>query len=155
MEKTFLDVLDREINDIQAKIDEADIFGGDTGALKDTLAELIGERAAEQSRNQITLERGNQITPSRIGAWGRSHYINYALGSRDADDDHKFWVCTLCGKEITQGESHYRRSYYLNKADNKTGRQARICEQCHEKHEIAFPALTTFQVFRPARQKAA
>lgn len=153
--KTYLEVLDDAIKDTQAQLDEADLFGGDTEALKDTLTELRQERNAERSRHAITLERGETIQPSSIGAWGRIHFMLYALGAKDADDDHKYWVCTLCGKHIKDHEPHYKRTYYLNHADNRTGRQARICEACQETHERNFPTMTTFSIYRPARRKAA
>lgn len=151
--KTYLEVLDDAIKDTQAQLDEADLFGGETETLKETLAELQQERHAERSRNVITLERGNTITPTSSGAWGRLHFMFYAMGPQEADDEG--WTCTSCQKPIHAGESHYKRSYYTDKADNRSGHQVRICEACKDAHEIAFPVMTTFSVFRPARRKIA
>lgn len=152
--KTYLEVLDDAIKDTQAQLDEAELFGGETGILKDTLAELRQERNAERSRHAITLERGETITPTSSGAWGRLHFMLYAMGPQ-GEDDQKHWICTSCRKPIREGESHYKRSYYTDAADNRSGRQARLCEECKDAHEIAFPVMTTFSVFRPARRKAA
>lgn len=152
---TYLEALEDAIADLQAQLDEAELFGGETCILKDSLAEFRRERDAERSKQAITLERGETIQHSPVGAWGRIHFMLYALGAKDADEDHKYWVCTLCGKHIKDHEPHYKRTYYLNHADNRTGRQARICEACKETHETNFPTMTTFSVFRPARRKAA
>lgn len=151
--KTYLEILEDAIRDINAQIDEADLFGGETDTLKETLAELRQERDAERSRNAITLERGETITPTASGAWGRLHFMFYAMGPRDEDAED--WTCTSCRKPIREGESHYKRSYYTDKADNRSGKQARLCEACKDAHEANFPTMTTFSVFRPARRKAA
>lgn len=153
--KTYLEVLDDAIRDTQAQIDEADLFGGETETLKETLAELQQERNTERSRNVITLERGNTITPTSSGAWGRLHFMFYAMGPQETDDDQKHWVCASCQQPISAGVSHYKRTYYTDAADNRSGHQARLCEACKDAHEIAFPVMTTFSVFRPARRKIA
>jgi hypothetical protein len=149
----YLEALEDAITDLQAQLDEAELFGGDTCILKDSIAEFCRERDAERSRKTITLERGNTITPTPCGAWGRIHFMFYAMGPQRADGEN--WVCTSCRTPIREGESHYKRSYYADKADNHSGRQARICEACKETHEANFPTMTTFSVFRPARQKVA
>lgn len=150
---TYLEALEDAIADLQAQLDEAELFGGETCILKDSLAEFRRERDAERSKHAITLERGETIQPSPVGAWGRLHFMFYALGPQGEED--KEWICTSCKKPIYVGESHYKRSYYADKADNRSGRQARICEACKETHERNFPTMTTFSIFRPARRKAA
>lgn len=151
MEKSFLEVLDREILDLQAELDAAEMYGGgDTYALEATLAEMMQARAEEHSRSSIMLEEGYEVPASPAGGWGRLHLVLYAVGPRNARKDEQFWTCTLCKSTIYPGERHHRRSYYRDKADNRTGQQVRLCADCAERHEIAFPPSTTFQVFRPA-----
>lgn len=158
MEKTFIDLLNAEIANTQAEIDDIELFGGDSTdleTLKITLEELQRERNTERARVRIVLENGNAITPTTAGAWGRMHFVSYAQGPRGADQHEQHWTCSLCGQLIHKGDRHFRRSYYLDKSDNRTGRQARLCEACADLHEADFPALTTFPVFRPAKTKTA
>ncbi len=158
-DRSFAEWLNTEIADTQAQIDDIEMFGGDAQEeqrLKNYLAELNDTNRNTPNQNQpdqILLENGEPITASENGGWGRLHYVSYAVGSRKQQQN--FWLCTICMKRIVKGEEHYRRSYYEDKHDNRSGRQVRLCLGCFETHESDNPPDTLFPVYRSPRQKAA
>lgn len=157
----YLHATDDKIRDTQAEIDDLEMFGGtpeQESQLRIQLAELQDKKARiarsiEQARkgSGITLEKGNAIQPSRIGGWGRLHYVSRAMGPRDLERD--FWICSGCQREIQKGQEHYRRNYYNDKADNRSGEQIRLCMHCYDEHALLHPCNTTFPVYRPAQRK--
>ncbi len=155
MEKITAAFLKQQIADVQAEIDDCDLFGGDTSELKQQLATLKQQLHTEQHdpNAAITLQTGEAISTTRSGGWGRMHYVSYAQGSRKHKTD--YWMCAHCQKRIEKGEEHYRRSYYLDKSDCRSGRQIRLCLNCYAEHQEQYPPNTTFPVYRPARAKVA
>ena len=159
----YLHTTDTKIRDTQAELDDLEMFGGTPereSQLRNQLAELHNKKArharsiehAEQ-QNAITLEQGDTIQASRDGGWGRLHYVSRAMGPRKPDRD--FWICSGCRTEIAKGQEHYRRSYYSNKRDNRSGHQVRLCLNCYKNHANEHPCNTTFPVYRPTQRKAA
>ncbi len=159
----YLHNTEATIREVQALLDEMDLFGGipeEESQLRIQLAELQDRKARilrniEQARkrSEITLETGDTIQANRTGGWGRLHYVSHAMGPRKLDRD--FWICSGCRTEIAKGQEHYRRSYYADKRDNRSGHQVRLCLHCHEDHNEQHPCNTMFPVYRPARRKAA
>ncbi len=143
---------DRALDDIQAELDDLEMFGGSPEAEQRLRRQLAALRQAQQ-RNAITLEKGDTVQTARDGGWGRLHYVSHAMGPRKPDRD--FWICSGCRTEIAKGQEHYRRSYYSNKRDNRSGHQLRLCLNCYADHAEQHPCNTMFPVYRPARRKAA
>jgi len=171
----YLHTTDTKIRDTQAELDDLEMFGGTPereSQLRNQLAELHNKKARharsiehaelrESARlcttagqiHAITLEKGDTIQASRDGGWGRLHYVSHAIGPRKLERD--FWICSGCRTEIIKGQEHYRRSYYADKRDKRSGHQVRLCLHCHENHNEQHPCNTMFPVYRPARRKAA
>jgi len=159
----YLHTTDRKISDTQAELDDLEMFGGtpeQESQLRIQLDELQDKKARiarsiEQARqhNALTLEKGDTIQASHDGGWGRLHYVSHAIGPRKLERD--FWTCSGCQTEITKGQEHYRRNYYADKRDNRSGHQVRLCLNCYKNHANEHPCNTTFPVYRPAQRKAA
>lgn len=156
MEKISLNFLNRQIADVQAEIDDCELFGGDTIDLKKQLAALKRQldtaQRTDPDNDMIVLETGEVIPPAGWGGWGRIHYVKYAMGPRSQGDP---WTCTHCQCKIPKGDEHYRRSYYLERCDNRTGHQVRLCLDCVEQHQHDHPVSTTFVTQKAPRRKAA
>lgn len=160
MEKSYLASLNRGILDTQAELDDIDMFGGShekEAYLRIQLAELQDEKARILARDEtakaIVLETGEVFPETSQGGWGRLHYVSRVIGPRKHRRD--FWICGHCRNRIGKGAEHYRRNYYANKTDCRTGRQIRLCLECYEEHAEQHPPSTTFPVCRPARRKVA
>jgi hypothetical protein len=66
--KTYRKVLENEIRDIQAQIDETDIVEGNADRLKENYLEPMKKCTLEQTPNGVTLEQENVIIPSEIAS---------------------------------------------------------------------------------------